>query len=94
MPPRSALAVAITVAVATRPLTVIASAFGNVRQQRKLACALYGTRDLALMATTRAGDPPRADLAPLGDEPTQGGEVLVVDLIDLVAAIGARLTAT
>jgi hypothetical protein len=43
------------------------------------------------MAPARAGDPPRADLALLGDELVQGGYVLIVDLLDLVTAVLAWL---
>src|SRR4051812_2033564 len=43
------------------------------------------------MAPARARDPPRADLALLGDELAQRGRVLVVGLLDLLLAIRARL---
>src|SRR5512133_3739941 len=59
---------------------------GDVRQQRELTRALDSARELALMAAARSRDPPRADLAALGDEPAQRRNVLVVDLVDLVAA--------
>jgi hypothetical protein len=85
----SAVAVAVAVPIATT--TALASALGHVWQQRKLARALDGARDLALVATAGTGDPPGADLAALGDEPAQGRDVLVVDLVDPVAAIRAGL---
>src|SRR5436190_3892082 len=43
------------------------------------------------MAPASAGDAPRADLALLGDELAQRRDVLVVDLLDLVAAVLAGL---
>jgi hypothetical protein len=64
---------------------------GGVGEQRELAGALDRARDLALVAAAGAGDAARADLAALGDEPAQGADVLVVDLVDLVAAVRAGL---
>jgi len=95
MPTRALrLAIAIAIAIAaTTALAMVASTLGDVRQQRELARALDGARDLALMATTRSRDPARADLATLGDEPAQRGDVLVVDLVDPIAAVRARLPA-
>jgi len=69
-------------------------ALGDVRQQRKLPGALDSARDLALMAAARSRDPPRADLAALGDEPAQRRNVLVVDPVDLVPAVRAGLAPT
>jgi hypothetical protein len=43
------------------------------------------------MAPTGAGDAARADLATLGNEPPQGSYILVVDLVDLLAAVLAWL---
>jgi hypothetical protein len=56
--------------------------------------ALNSARDLAMMAAARSRDPPRADLAALGDEPAQRRNVLVVDLADLVPAVRAGLAPT
>jgi hypothetical protein len=50
---------------------MVASTFGDVRQQSELTGTLDRTRDLALMPTARAGDSPRADLAAVGDEAPQ-----------------------
>src|SRR5580700_8146640 len=72
---------------------MIVAALRHVRQQRQLARALDGTRHLALMPAAGAGDPPRADLAALGHEAPERRQVLVVDPIDLVAAVWAGLTA-
>ena len=72
----------------------LAPALGDVRQQRKLARALDCARDLALMAAARSRDPARADLAALGDEAAQRGNVLVVDLVDLLTAVWAGLAPT
>jgi hypothetical protein len=71
---------------AVAPRTVLAPALVDVGQQRQLAGALDGARDLHLVAPAGARDPARADLALLGDELAQRGDVLVVDLLDLVAA--------
>src|ERR1700760_4662865 len=84
------LPIAIAVA-AFAPRAVLAATLVDVRQQRKLASALDRSRDLHLVAQARARDPPRADLALLGDELAQRRDVLVVDLLDLVAAVLARL---
>ena len=56
-------------------------------RQRQLACALDRPRDLHLVAPAGARDAARADLALLGDELAQRGDVLVVDLLDFVAAV-------
>jgi hypothetical protein len=64
--------------------------YGNSASSR----ALDSARELALMAAARSRDPPRADLAALGDEPAQRRNVLVVDLVDLVAAVRAGLAPT
>src|SRR5207253_476830 len=50
-----------------------------------------GPGDLALVAAAGAGDPARPDLAAIRHELAQGRDVLVVDLLDLVAAVLARL---
>src|SRR5438270_1527576 len=88
---RLSLAVAVAVA-AFAPRAVVAPALVDVRQQRELASALDSARDLDLVTAARAGDPPRADLALLGDELAQRRDVLVVDLLDFVAAVLARLS--
>src|SRR6185312_2591849 len=80
------LPVAVAVA-AVAPRAVLATALVDVGQQRELTGALDRARDLHLVAPARAGDPARADLALLGDELAQRGDVLVVDLLDLVAAV-------
>src|SRR3954452_3484052 len=69
----------------------IVTALGHVRQQRQLARALDRPGDLALVAAAGAGDAPRADLAAVGDQPAQRADVLVVDLVDLVAAVRTGL---
>src|SRR3954471_5866520 len=88
----SALAVAVAVATsAATVLAVPAGRLGHVWQQRQLAGALDGRRDLVLVAPARPGDAPGADLPAVGDELPQGRDVLVVDELDLVAAERARL---
>src|SRR5581483_5692562 len=89
---RLAVAIAVAVAISASPAGT-AGRVGHVGQQGELAGPLHRPGHLALMAPARAGDPTRADLAALRDEPAQHRDVLVVDLLDLVPAIGTRLTA-
>src|SRR4029077_3397873 len=65
---------------------VVVRAFRDVRQERHLAGALHRLRDLHLVAPARAGDAAAADLAPLRDVAAGVGDVLVVDLGDLLLA--------
>jgi hypothetical protein len=89
----SAVAVAVAaITIATATARVIA-AFGYVGQQCELTRALDGARDLALMTTAGSGDPTRTDFPAIGDEPAQGRNIFVVDLLDLVPAVRARLPA-
>jgi hypothetical protein len=70
-PPRRSGPLPVSARATAGPLAAIpalAPALGDVRQQRKLARALDCARDLALMAAARSRDPPRSDLAALGDE--------------------------
>ena len=71
-----------------------ARALADVRQQRELAGALDRARDLVLMPAAGARDAARADLAAVGDELLEGGDVLVVDELHLVAAVLAGLPAS
>src|SRR5438552_1898610 len=59
---------------------------GHVRHERQLARALDGLLDRALMRGAGAGNPPRLDLAALGDERRQHLDVLVADVVDLLDA--------
>src|SRR5689334_5621818 len=88
-----ALAVAVAVAVARRPAAGVAllARVTDVRQERQLSSALDRAGDLVLMAPAGAGDPARAALPAVGDELAQGVDVLVVDELDLVAAVLAGL---
>src|SRR5688572_10157186 len=88
-----ALPLAVPVADARPALAALVARFGDVGQERQLTGALHTTCDLILVAAAGAGDPPRADLPALGDELAQRGDVLVVDLLDLVLAEQARLAA-
>src|SRR5450756_588712 len=63
-----------------------ALALGDVRDERHLASALDGRGELALVAPAGAGDARRLDLASVADEAAQRGEVLVIDLVDLLFA--------
>src|SRR5919107_1782448 len=68
-------------------------ASGTASRPRRGRRGRRGRRDLVLVAPASAGDPPRADLAALGDEPAERADVLVVDVLDLVLAEQARLAA-
>src|SRR3954471_23764703 len=83
-------AVAIAIAIAV-PSALVAAVGAHVRQERQLARALDGRGDLVLVAAAGARDAPGADLAAIGDELAQSGDVLVVDELDLVAAVLAGL---
>src|SRR5829696_3962886 len=87
-----ALPVAVAV-VAPRAAALVAvlAVVADVGQQRDLAGALDGRGDLVLMATAGARDAARADLAAIGHVLLEGRDVLVVDLVDLVAAVAAGL---
>jgi hypothetical protein len=52
---------------------------GREGQQRNIARALDGFRQLALMIGTGTGDPARCDLAPLGNEIAQGTDIFVIN---------------
>src|SRR3954454_23610692 len=65
------------------------AAGAGVGEQRHLARVLHGAGDEPLLLHGDAGDPARADLAALGDELAQGGDVLVVDHPDLDALRGS-----
>src|SRR5437773_8009362 len=65
----------------------------HVRQERHGARLLDRMRELTLMPRAAAGDPPRDDLAPLGDEVPQPAHVLVVDQVNPVRAELADLAA-
>src|SRR4051812_7375597 len=84
--------VAVAIATATAR-AVLAATLVDVGEQGELARALHRAGDLRLVATARAGDAARADLPLLGDELAQGRDVLVVDLLDLVATVLAGLAA-
>src|SRR4051794_40529300 len=81
--------------VAPRPAALVAilAVVADVREQRDLARPLDRRGDLVLMAPARAGDPPGADLAAIRDVLAEGRDVLVVDLVDLVAAEATGLPA-
>src|SRR5450759_2750616 len=70
-----------------------ALALGDVRDEGHLASALDGRGELALVAPAGAGDARRLDLASVADEAAQRGEVLVIDLVDLLFAEVAEATA-
>src|SRR5262249_32621694 len=82
---------AFAVAAFAPAAAVLAAALVDVGQQGQLARALYRARDLHLVAAARARDPARPDLALLRHELPQRRAVLVVDLLDLVPAVLARL---
>jgi hypothetical protein len=89
------LTIAIAVATVTTATTfALGATFGHVRQQSHLTRTLDRAGYLALVPAAGAGDSTGTDLAAVRDEPAQSRDVLVVDLLDLVAAVRARLTPT
>src|ERR687898_592113 len=87
-----ALPVAV-VAPRSAALVAVLAVVADVGQQRDLAGPLDGRGDLVLVAAAGARDAARADLAAVGHVLLEGRDVLVVDLIDLVAAVAAGLAA-
>src|SRR3954470_21835431 len=92
---RPGLAVAVAI-VAGRPaaLVPVLARVPHVREQRDLSRALDRRGDLVLVPAAGARDAARADLAAVRDELAERPDVLVVDLVDLVAAVLAGLAAT
>src|SRR5689334_20805341 len=86
-----ASATAATTSADPLSLAAASSALADVREQRQLAGALDGARDLVLMPAAGARDATRPDLPAIGDELLERVDVLVVDELDLVAAVLARL---
>jgi len=84
---------AVAIAASTATLT-LAATLGHVRQQSQLTRTLHSARHLALVPTARARDPAGPDLPAVGDEPPQCRDVLVVNLLDMIAAVRARLAPT
>src|SRR4029079_14900060 len=74
------------VSAVTPPAAALLAALGDIRQQRHLARPLDGGRHLHLVPAAGAGDAAAADLALLGDVAAQLGDVLVVDLRDVLLA--------
>src|SRR5215831_13005051 len=64
---------------------------GRERQQRDGARALQGVGQRPLMLGARPGDAARQDLAPLGQEPAEAADLLVVDVVDALDAERADL---
>src|SRR5688572_32283573 len=78
------LPVAVASAAAAAALALVrARTLAHVRQQREFASPLDRARDLVLMPAAGAGDATRTDLAAVGDELLEGGDVLVVDELHL-----------
>src|ERR1700712_4910169 len=73
---------------------VAARALADVRKQRELTRPLDRRCDLVLVPTACARDSTRADLAAVGHELLEGGDVLVIDELHLVAAVLAGLPAS
>src|SRR4051812_282559 len=93
MPSASALAVAIAPAAAVVAVIPGLTGVADVREQGQLPRTLHGRGDLVLMAAAGSGDAARADLAAIRDELPERVDVLVVDELDLVAAVLAGLAA-
>src|SRR5262249_44872751 len=89
-----AVAVSTAAAAAAAALALVrAGAFADVGQQRQFTRALDGAGDLVLVPAAGAGAAPRADLAAVGDELGEEVDVLVVDELNLVAAVLTGLPA-
>src|SRR4051794_39551619 len=67
-------------------------ALGDVGEEPELTRALDRSRELRLMPAACARDASRADLALLAHVPPERAELLVVHVLDLVAAERARLS--
>src|SRR5439155_8118711 len=78
--------VAIAAAASAAAARALGRALGDVRQQRDLARPLDRGRDLVLVPPASARDAARADLALVRDVAPVLGDVLVVDLVDLLTA--------
>src|ERR1700682_6387217 len=63
----------------------------GVRQQGQEACTPDGELQLALVVSTRPRDAARNDLAGLGDIALERGQILVVDLLDVIGRESAEL---
>src|SRR5664279_1150971 len=63
----------------------------GVRQQGNLTGVLHGRGDVPLMLGAVAGHPASADLAAVGDEAAEQGDVLVIDGLRIFLAEGADL---
>src|SRR5688572_16750600 len=92
---RAYLAVAPAAATTAAALALVRTGtLADVRKQRQLAGALDRTSDLVLVPTARARDATRTDLAAVAHELLERVDVLVVDELDLVAAVLAGLAAS
>lgn len=58
-----------------------------------MTSALDGDGELALMRGTGAGDAAGQDLSPLGHIAAESGDILVVDVLNLIDAEAANLAA-
>jgi hypothetical protein len=67
---------------------------GCVGQQCQMSGTLYGQRQPALMSGTRTRLSAWADLASVAEKAPQQGDILVVDLIDLLQTERAHLSTT
>src|SRR3984957_18908343 len=65
----------------------------GIRQQCQKPRAPDGELQLSLIVGPRTGDPARHDLAGFGDVALEGGQILVVDLLDVVGRESAELLA-
>jgi hypothetical protein len=72
------------------PATLLGDAAG-VGQQRHLAGVLDRHGDVGLLLGVVAGDPAGADLGPVGHEPAEQVDVLVVDVVDRLLGQDADL---
>jgi hypothetical protein len=70
------------------------AATGNERKQREMPGALDSDSEGALALRGQAGLAARFDLAPLGKEAAQAGDILVINLINAIGGEDVHPTAT
>ena len=71
---------------------ILKSSVGDVGEQRHVAGSLDRDGELTLMQSTGPVDPSREDLASLARAVAKAGDVLEVDMLDLIGAETADLS--
>lgn len=75
------------------PFLITTDVLGSEGKQRQMTGSLDGNGQAALMLGTGSSLTPGFDLAPLGQEPSQGRNVLIVDRLCLFKAKRANFAA-